>query len=146
MITTEQVLLLQQLEDDVRTMRELQNTYFRDRNQFNLTNARAAERKVDEKLTRLKILGNGGKQTLFTRDEVAREILSADTINLTPFKDGNMWSVLYGDNIQEGFVGFGPTIFDALAAFIADFIDYFKPGTPGVKRPFGPTQYEEAAK
>ena len=142
MITTEQVLLLQQLEDDVRTMRELQNTYFRDRNQFNLTNARAAERKVDEKLTRLKILGNGGKQTLFTRDEVAREILSADTINLTPFNDGNQWSVLLGDNIQEGFVGFGPTVCDALGAFIADIVDYFKPGTPGVKRPFGPTKYD----
>ena len=143
MITTEQVLLLQQLEDDVRTMRELQNTYFRDRNQFNLTNARAAERKVDEKLTRLKILGNGGKQTLFTRDEVAREILSADTINLAPYKDGNQWCVLLGDNIQEGFVGFGPTVCDALGAFVADIVDYFKPGTPGIKRPFGPTKYEQ---
>ncbi len=142
MITTEQVLLLQQLEDDVRTMRELQNTYFRDRNQFNLTNARAAERKVDEKLTRLKILGNGGKQTLFTRDEVAREILSADTINLAPYKDGNQWCVLLGDNIQEGFVGFGPTVCDALGAFVADIVDYFKPGTPGVKRPLGPTKYD----
>lgn len=142
MITTEQVLLLQQLEDDVRTMRELQNTYFRDRNQFNLTNARAAERKVDEKLTRLKILGNGGKQTLFTRDEVAREILSADTINLPPYKDGNQWCVLLGDNIQEGFVGFGPTVCDALGAFVADIVDYFKPGTPGVKRPLGPTKYD----
>lgn len=136
MITTEQVLLLQQLEDDVRTMRELQNTYFRDRNQFNLTNARAAERKVDEKLTRLKILGNGGKQTLFTRDEVAQQLLSAESVNLEPFKDGNQWCVLFGDNIQEGFVGFGSTIYDALVAFIAEFIEYFQPGTPGVKRPF----------
>lgn len=146
MITTEQVLLLQQLAEETQKMRELQNTYFNNRTQFNLTNARSQERKVDELLTKLRYKGTGEKQKLFTRDEVAREILSADTINLTPFKDGNMWSVLYGDNIQEGFVGFGPTIFDALAAFIADFIDYFKPGTPGVKRPFGPTKYEEAAK
>ena len=73
---------------------------------------------------------------------MAREILSADTINLTPYKDGNQWCVLLGDNIQEGFVGFGPTVCDALGAFVADIVDYFKPGTPGIKRPFGPTKYD----
>ena len=136
MITTEQVLLLQQLADETQRMRELQNTYFRDRNQYNLTNARAQERKVDGLLTRLNNLGTGAKQTLFTRDEVAQQLLSADGVNLEPFKDGNQWCVLFGDNIQEGFVGFGSTVYDALVAFIAEFIEYFQPGTPGIKRPF----------
>lgn len=123
-------------------MRTAQKQYFSTRSQVALVEARASERKVDGLLTRLRNLGRGEKQTLFTRDEVAKQLLSAETVNLEPFKDGNMWCVLFGDNIQEGFVGFGPTICDALGAFIADFIDYFKPGTPGVKRPFGPTKYD----
>ena len=136
MITTEQVLLLQQLADETQKMRELQNTYFRYKGIYNLTNAQAQEHKVDALLTRLSNLGTGTKQTLFTRDEVATEILAADTINLSPYKDGDQWCVLFGDNIQEGFVGFGPTVFEALKAFISEFIEYFQPGTPGVKRPF----------
>ena len=136
MITTEQVLLLQQLADETQRMRELQNIYFRNKGIYNLTNAQAQERKVDALLTRLYNLGTGTRQTLFTRDEVARQLLSAQGVNLEPFKDGNQWSVLFGDNIQEGFVGFGSTIYDALVAFIAEFIEYFQPGTPGIKRPF----------
>lgn len=40
-------------------------------------------------------------------------------LGVKPFKDGNKWSFLYGDNIQEGICGFGETIF--LAAW-----DFYK--------------------
>lgn len=53
MITAEEILTLQQLEEEVRKMRESQCTYFRTRSQMALTEARASERKVDELLTRL---------------------------------------------------------------------------------------------
>jgi hypothetical protein len=32
-------------------------------------------------------------------------------------KDGNMWCVLYGEDLQEGIAGFGPTPLDAVLAF-----------------------------
>lgn len=32
-------------------------------------------------------------------------------------KDGNMWSFLWGDNLQDGVSGFGETIFDAALDF-----------------------------
>lgn len=32
-------------------------------------------------------------------------------------KNGNMWSFLYGDNIQEGICGFGETVAKAAADF-----------------------------
>lgn len=41
---------------------------------------------------------------------------------LKPYKDGNQWCVLLGDNIQEGVCGFGNTIEDALYAFLKDLI------------------------
>ena len=31
-------------------------------------------------------------------------------LGIKPFKDGNQWSFLYGDNIMEGICGFGDTI------------------------------------
>ncbi len=31
-------------------------------------------------------------------------------LGLKPFKDGEQWCFLYGDNIQEGIAGFGDTI------------------------------------
>lgn len=37
---------------------------------------------------------------------------------LKPFKDGNQWCILVGDNIQEGVCGFGDTIDDALYEFL----------------------------
>ena len=39
---------------------------------------------------------------------------------LKPFKDGNKWCILVGDNIQEGVCGFGDTIEDALYEFLKD--------------------------
>lgn len=53
MITAEEILVLQQLEDETRRMRTLQNTYFQQRTQYNLTMARNSEGKVDAILTRL---------------------------------------------------------------------------------------------
>lgn len=34
-------------------------------------------------------------------------------LGIKPFKDGNQWCFLYGNNIQEGISGFGETIFKA---------------------------------
>jgi len=31
-------------------------------------------------------------------------------LGIKPFKDGNQWCFLYGDNIQDGICGFGDTI------------------------------------
>lgn len=53
MITAEEILVLQQLEDETRRMRTLQNTYSQQRTQYNLTMARNSEGKVDAILTRL---------------------------------------------------------------------------------------------
>ena len=35
------------------------------------------------------------------------------SLGIKPYKDGNQWCYLYGDNIQDGIVGFGETIFKA---------------------------------
>ena len=37
------------------------------------------------------------------------------------YKDGNQWCVLYGDNIQEGVVGFGDTAHNAIINWEADW-------------------------
>lgn len=46
---------------------------------------------------------------------------------LKPFKDGNQWCVLVGDNIQEGVCGFGDTIEDALYEFLKEVCEQQKP-------------------
>lgn len=46
---------------------------------------------------------------------------------LKPFKDGNQWCILVGDNIQEGVCGFGDTIEDALYEFLKDVREQQKP-------------------
>lgn len=35
------------------------------------------------------------------------------SLGIKPFKDGNQWCFLYGNNIQDGICGFGRTVFDA---------------------------------
>jgi hypothetical protein len=40
-----------------------------------------------------------------------------NALGIKPFKDGNQWCFLYGDNIQEGIVGFGDTIYEAACNF-----------------------------
>lgn len=49
---------------------------------------------------------------------------------LRPFKDGNKWCILAGDNIQEGICGFGDTIEEALYEFLIDVIDMQKEQKP----------------
>lgn len=53
---------------------------------------------------------------------------------LKPFKDGNQWCVLAGDNIQEGVCGFGDTIEDALIEFLKDVR---KQNKPSEEQPIG---------
>lgn len=36
-------------------------------------------------------------------------------------KDGSMWCVLYGDNLQEGIAGFGDTPYQAILDFNSAF-------------------------
>ena len=42
---------------------------------------------------------------------------------LQPYKDGDQWCILAGDNIQEGICGFGDTIEDALCEFLKEVLD-----------------------
>lgn len=52
----------------------------------------------------------------FTNNEIEPYLQSIEmwqcitTLGIKPFKDGNQWSFLYGDNIMEGICGFGDTI------------------------------------
>jgi hypothetical protein len=45
---------------------------------------------------------------------------------LVPYKDGNQWCVLYGENIQGGIVGFGDTRLDAMLEFKKEYDSYVK--------------------
>lgn len=50
-----------------------------------------------------------------------QEMLFVKTFNLIPFKDGDMWCVLLGSNIQEGIVGFGNSPLKAVLDFNKNF-------------------------
>ena len=54
----------------------------------------------------------------------AEEVLAR--AGLKPYKDGNQWCILAGDNIQEGICGFGDTIEDALYEFLKEVLDLQK--------------------
>lgn len=60
--------------------------------------------------------------------------LSADEVlikaGLKPYKDGNQWCILIGDNIQDGICGFGDTIDDALYHLLREAIAYQKEQKP----------------
>ena len=43
--------------------------------------------------------------------------LCIQSLGIKPYKDGNQWCYLYGDNIQDGICGFGETIRDAALDF-----------------------------
>lgn len=53
MITTEQILLYQQLEEEAREMRRLQNLYFKTRDKGVMADSISSERKVDSILAKL---------------------------------------------------------------------------------------------
>lgn len=42
-------------------------------------------------------------------------------LGLKPYKDGNQWCILWGDNIQEGICGFGDTVNAAISDFNTNF-------------------------
>lgn len=46
-----------------------------------------------------------------------QELGYVKAFGLKPFKDGNQWCYLLGDNIQEGVCGFGETPYKAMLAF-----------------------------
>jgi len=46
-----------------------------------------------------------------------------NALGIKPFRDGNQWCFLYGDNLQEGIAGFGDTIFDAAWDFYANLLN-----------------------
>lgn len=50
------------------------------------------------------------KEMLFSIDLVAK-------LGLTPYKDGDTWCVLWGENIQKGVCGFGETPIKAIFDF-----------------------------
>lgn len=49
---------------------------------------------------------------------------------LHPYKDGNQWCILIGNDIQEGICGFGDTINDALYHLLREAIAYQKEQQP----------------
>lgn len=53
------------------------------------------------------------------------ECISA--LGIKPFKDGNQWCFLYGENIQEGICGFGDTIYMAAWNFYSNIKTEEKP-------------------
>jgi len=50
--------------------------------------------------------------------DILTEILTK--VGLKPYKDGDQWCILKGENIQEGTCGFGDTIPEAFADFVSD--------------------------
>ena len=50
-----------------------------------------------------------------------QELLLVKTFGLKPFKDGDSWCVLLGDNLQIGIAGFGETPLKAIINFNANF-------------------------
>lgn len=56
---------------------------------------------------------------LLAKDEVISQACEAAGMK-KPYKDGNQWCILKGENIQEGICGFGDNIEDALVAFLKD--------------------------
>lgn len=50
-----------------------------------------------------------------------QEMVLVKTFSLVPFKDGDMWCVLLGPNLQEGIAGFGKTPYEAINDFNNSF-------------------------
>ena len=46
--------------------------------------------------------------------------LALNSLGIKPFKAGNQWGFLYGENIQEGICGFGDTIDEAAVNFYTE--------------------------
>ena len=61
------------------------------------------------------------------REKQKEHSMSAEEVltraGLKPYKDGNKWCILAGENIQEGICGFGDTIDEALYQFLLEVIE-----------------------
>lgn len=80
----------------------------------------------DEIVTKVKVLAYLEKQKRKNASIV--EILTR--AGLKPYKDGNKWCILAGDNIQEGICGFGDTVEEALYQFLIDVLNEQKKMRP----------------
>lgn len=64
------------------------------------------------------------------RKKAVKEYPSVEDVltkaGLKPYKDGNQWCILVGENLQEGICGFGDTIKDALCAFLKDVLNTYR--------------------
>lgn len=54
-------------------------------------------------------------------ESIVTDILTKAGIK--PYKDGNKWCILVGDNIQEGICGFGDTVNEALLEFLNELLE-----------------------
>lgn len=50
-----------------------------------------------------------------------QELQLVKTYSLIPYRDGNQWCVLLGENLQEGIAGFGTTPYKAVLSFNSEF-------------------------
>lgn len=51
----------------------------------------------------------------------AAELNLIKVLGLKPYKDGNMWCFLFGDDLQSGVSGFGETVMKAIYDFNKNF-------------------------
>jgi len=51
------------------------------------------------------------------QDNVTTEGMWAVRLKLVPYRDGNQWHVLYGENITTGILGRGSSPFEAMQSF-----------------------------
>ena len=74
------------------------------------------------------------KETLTYLEKQEEQKPTAEEIlvkaGLKPYKDGNQWCILVGDNIQEGICGFGDTIDEALYQLLKDVLEKQKEQKP----------------
>ena len=54
--------------------------------------------------------------------EAQRKSSWAVVLGLVPYKDGDQWCVLYGDDLQSGICGFGKSPSQAMLAFNDNFV------------------------
>ena len=58
-----------------------------------------------------------GRAADLTYQAAERSVYWATVLRLVPYKDGDKWCVLYGDDLQCGIAGFGDTPEKAVIAF-----------------------------
>lgn len=59
------------------------------------------------------------------------QLVFIETFNIKPYKDGNQWCVILGENIQEGIVGFGNSPFEAIVNFNNNMYQSLKQSNEG---------------